>query len=92
MAGDRDTQRCVDAYRLTQANLTKIKGHNTMNTYVGMWQALKVEVSANSAYEAQTKAHALLQKMSGKRIKPYAVTVMVLTVNGAVVTHKTSDL
>lgn len=53
-----------------------------MNGYICFYRGKKVEVYANSSYEAQQKGAALL-----KAKKSYEVTPMLAEKNGASVTH-----
>jgi len=58
-----------------------------MNKYEAFYRNRRVEVEANTSYEAQQKA-ALIFKAK----KSYEVTVMLVEKNGQVVTHSTSEL
>lgn len=54
-----------------------------MNGYVAFWQGKRLEVHANTAYEAQQKA----AEAFGKRAKRWDVTVVLAEQNGKPVTH-----
>jgi hypothetical protein len=58
-----------------------------MNGYIAFYKGKQIEVYANSSYEAQTKASALL-----KARKSYDVTVVLAEKNGQQVTHSTGGL
>ena len=58
------------------------------NGYIAMWNREKVEVYADSKFEAQEMAQAHFQKGTRKRIKGYDVTVMLAEKGGSQVTHR----
>ena len=58
-----------------------------MNGYVCFWDSQRVEVYAESSYEAQQKAIPLFQKNTRKKVKGYDVTVMLAEKDGKQVTH-----
>jgi hypothetical protein len=58
------------------------------NGYIAMWNREKVEVYADSKFEAQEMAQAHFQKSTRKRIKGYDVTVMLAEKGGSQVTHR----
>lgn len=61
-----------------------------MNGYVCFWNRQRVEVHAESSYEAQQKALPLFQKNTRKKVKGYDVTVMLAEKDGKQVTHTPS--
>jgi hypothetical protein len=61
-----------------------------MNGYVCFWNRQRVEVRAESSYEAQQKALPLFQKNTRKKVKGYDVTVMLAEKDGKQVTHTPS--
>jgi hypothetical protein len=58
-----------------------------MNGYVCFWKGKRVEVHANTSYEAQVQA-ALRMKVK----RPYEVTVMLAEKDGEQVVHSTGGL
>lgn len=59
-----------------------------MNGYICFWKNLKVEIEADSSYQAQQKSIPLLQKKAGrKKVKSYDVEVVLAEKNGKQVTH-----
>ena len=61
-----------------------------MNGYVCFWNRQRVEVHAESSYEAQQKALPLFQKNTRKKVKGYDVAVMLAEKDGKQVTHTPS--
>ena len=57
-----------------------------MNGYVCFWNRQRVEVHAESSYEAQEKAVLLFQKNTRKKVKGYDVAVMLAEKDGKQVT------
>lgn len=58
-----------------------------MNGYKAFWRGKQIEVRANSAYEAQTRAAAIF-----KARKTHEVTVILCEKDGKTVTHSTSEV
>jgi predicted Fe-Mo cluster-binding NifX family protein len=58
-----------------------------MNGYIAFYKGKKCEVYANTSYEAQTKASAIL-----KPKKQYEVTVILAEKDGENVTHRPQDI
>jgi hypothetical protein len=58
-----------------------------MNGYIAFYRGKRIEVYANTSYEAQTKAAAAF-----KARKSYEVTVMLAEKDGQQVTHSTGGL
>ena len=58
-----------------------------MNGYVALWQGKRVEVYADTAYDAQKLAVVELQRNTRKKVKGYDVTVVLAEKNGAEVVH-----
>lgn len=60
-----------------------------MNGYVCFWKGKRIEVYADTSFEAQEKAAAQLKV---KPKKSYEVTVMLAEKNGEQVTHSTAGV
>lgn len=58
-----------------------------MNGYVCFWNRQRVEVYADSSYEAQEKAVPLFQKNTRKKVKGYDVAVVLAEKDGEQVVH-----
>ena len=58
------------------------------NGYVAMWNRERVEVFADSTYEAQELAQKHFQKSTRKRVKGYDITVVLAEKGGKQVTHR----
>lgn len=64
-----------------------------MNKYVCFWKDRRLEVEAETSYEAQQKAVVLFQsQLKRTRVKGHDVTVMLAEKDGEQVVHSTGSL
>ena len=62
-------------------------GHGS-NGYIAMWNRERVEVFADTSYEAQKLAQEYFQKGTRKRVKEYDISVVIAEKGGKQVTHR----
>ncbi len=63
-----------------------------MNGYVCFWKGKRVEVHAETTYQAQTKARDMFQAQAGrKKVKAHEVNVVLAEKDGKPVTHTAVD-
>lgn len=61
------------------------------NGYIAFYNGKKIEVYANSSYEAQQKALKTFQSQSRKKIQGWEINVTIATKDGEDVIHSTSE-
>lgn len=63
-----------------------------MNGYICLWKGKRVEVYAETTYQAQTKAVEEFKKVAGrKKVKAYEVSVHLAEREGSTITHRAVD-
>ena len=63
-----------------------------MNGYIAMWNGKRIEVFADTSYNAQCEAEKEFQKNSRKKVKGYEITVVLCEKDGEQVVHNTGGL
>jgi hypothetical protein len=59
-----------------------------MNGYIAFWKGKRIEVRANTSYEAQGKA----MQQFGKKAHPWEISVVLAEKDGQPVVHSTTSL
>ena len=49
---------------------------NEQNDYVAFWNKEKIQIKANTSYEAQQKAVDIFQKKTRKKVKGYDISIV----------------
>ncbi len=61
-----------------------------MNGYVALWAKQRIEVYADTAYEAQEAAREVFQKGTRKKVKGYDIIITLCEKDGKEVIHTAS--
>ena len=63
-----------------------------MNGYVAIWQSKRIEVVADTTFDAQCKAAIVFQQGTRRKVKGYDITVTLCEKDGEQVVHSTGGL
>ena len=67
-------------------------GGGVMCGYIAIWNGKRIEVYADTSYQAQCEAEKEFQKGTRKKVKGYDITVVLCEKDGEQVIHSTGGL